>query len=493
MANTALYDGLSQKLRGPVVRPGDDEYDQYRRVWNRDVDRYPAAIARCLDEEDVQTAVRFAAEFDVGDVAVRGGGHSYPGLSTCDDGLVIDLGLLQAGRVLADNRVALQGGATLGHLDALTAKIGTAVPAGVEATTGIAGLTLGGGIGSLQRRFGMTCDNLRSVHMVAADGSIVVADDKTEADLMWGLRGGGGNFGVVTEFEFQSHPVGTHISNFYIFPLETLSEFSRFFDEFVTELPKEVAQCGIIPKLTPEMAQTMRGVGSTTMPSGLPTGGQGEFFAVTALWVGDPDAMATVLRPLESWRPIAHISQPITHLEMQSLRPEFGVPQHRYVRGGYLSGVGSGVLEDCAAMVNEGRPEVSSFVFTAMGGAIAEVGEQDTAFNGRSAKYLYAIEASWFDSSERDSTISWVRDAYDAIERHATGGGYINTVTDEGSGDAQGMRGAPPRQERVRRVFGDEKFARLQELKSAWDPGNLFHMNVNIPPASRPAASSRSS
>lgn len=470
-------------MRGPVALPADSDYKKHRRVWNRDVDRYPAAIARCVDEDDVRIAVRFAVDSGVKDVAVRGGGHSYPGLSTCDDGLVIDLGLMRAGHVGDDNRVFLEGGAQLGDLDTLTDQIGTVVPSGVEATTGIAGLTLGGGIGSLQRRFGLTCDNLRSVRMVTADGELVVADDNTEPDLMWGLRGGGGNFGIVTEFEFQSHAVGPYLADFLVFPLHRLTDFSRFFDEFVADLPKEMASCLIIPKLTPDMTQNLRGVGSSTLPTGLPTDAQGEFFGVYSLWTGNPQGLAATINPLEEWGPVSHVSQPTTHLEMQSMVPELGVPQNRYVRGGYLDGVGSGVLLDCAAMVNETKPEMASFVFSALGGAVAELGEADTAFSGRSAKYLYAIEASWDAPSERDSTITWVREAYDAIEQHATGGGYTNTITDEGSADAKGLRATPPREERVQRVFGDEKFARLQGLKSAWDPDNFFHLNVNIPPA----------
>lgn len=477
------YNELRKSFHGQVITPDHADYDRHRRVWNLDVDRRPAAVARCADEHDVQLAVRFAANVGITEVAVRGAGHSYPGLSTCDDGLVIDLSAMRAGRVGDDHRILVEGGAQLGDMDRLTATVGTAVPAGVEATTGVAGLTLGGGVGALQRRFGLTCDNLRAVRMVTPTGEVVCADDESDPELMWGLRGGGGNFGIVTEFELQSHPVGTLTSNFLVFPIDRLAEFGAFFNEYVVDLPRDMSSCGVLPKLAAGAGPRLRGVGTAATPSSQLQDAEGDHFAVTALWVGEPTEVDDVLKPLLDWKPVAHIARPVTHLEMQSARPEFGVPQNRYVRGGYLDDVGAGALLDCAAMVTEFSPPVSEFVFATLGGAVAEVGEDDTAFTGRSAKYLYAIEASWSDPSERESTIAWVREAHDAVERHARGGAYTNIMTDEGSVDVAGVGGIPPREEQVRRTYGAGKYKRLQNLKAAWDPTNLFHLNVNITPA----------
>ncbi|WP_439255850.1 BBE domain-containing protein [Microbacterium sp. A94] len=275
-----------------------------------------------------------------------------------------------------------------------------------------------------------------------------------------------------------------HQSNFVVFPLDKLQDFAPFFDEFIANLPKEVASCRIIPRLTPEREEAMRGVGSASLPVGSEWKAEGEFFAVSALWVGPPEEMAAVLDPLRAWGPVAFITQPIGHLAMQSLRPELSVPQHRYVRGGYLEAVGTGVLLRCAELLNEDKPAVADFVFSSLGGAVNNVAEQDSAFNGRSSAYLFAIEASWKTPSERESTITWVRRAHEIIEQYTSiSAAYTNTVTDEGSPDAQGVGGAPPSLERVRRAYGDEKFARLQSLKGAWDPTNFFHLNLNIPPA----------
>lgn len=480
------WEALGRRMKGELILPGDSTYDEHRRVWNLDVDRFPAAIARCVDEDDVRAAVRFATSMGIDDVAVRGGGHSYPGLSTCDNGLVIDLGLMHAGRIGDKNRVSLQGGALLGHLDKLTAQIGTAVPAGVEATTGVAGLTLGGGVGILKRRFGLTCDSLRAVRIITADGDLVVADDNTEPELMWGLRGGGGNFGIVTEFEFQSHPIGEIQSTMLVYPLDRLAEFAAFFDEYMPSLPNDMSSCTLLPKLEPDVAQIVRGVDAAPIVN-TSSMTPGDYFAVSTVWVGRADKLAEVLAPLEDFKPVGRFVQTFAHLDAQSRYPELGLPQSRYVRGGYLDSVRTGALLAGAEALNEGRPRGIVLQIAAQGGAVSEVGENDSAFSSRAATYMYSIEASWSEPSKREATVGWVREAYDPIERYATGGNYTNIVTDEGSGDTEGIGGLPPRKERVQAVFGDEKLLRLQRLKAAWDPKNTFHLNLNVKPDPAPS------
>jgi hypothetical protein len=430
------------------VLPGDRDYECARRVWNASIDRQPGLIARCLDAADVALAVQFAAANNVL-VAVRGGGHNVAGRGTCDHGLVIDLSPMHAVAVDPEQRlVRVQGGALLADVDAATAVHGLAVPSGVVSKTGMAGLTLGGGTGWLSRKYGLTCDNLLSCDVVTATGQCVKADAETNPDLFWGLRGGGGNFGIATTLVYRAYPVAHVLGGLLIHPRDQAGAVLRHYRDFMMHAPDELtAYAGLL-----------------SMPDGTPVVG------VLACYCGDPDAGQRVLAPLRGFgSPLADMIQVMPFVEFQKLADQNNPDNtHNYWKSVFLNDLYDDAIDCLIAHANRIRSPLSYAIVQVLGGAIAKVGEADTAFAHRQVRYCVGIEAKWHEAVETRKHIAWARSFQDALSLYARPGYLPNFVGDESS-------------DVVREAFG-RNHPRLVDLKSKYDPTNFFSLNLNIPP-----------
>ena len=449
------------ELAGELLRPGDSAFDEARRIWNGSFDRRPALIARCSGEADVAAALQHARANDLA-VAVRSGGHSVAGHSVCDGGIVIDLSPMRRVDVGASARTArVQAGVLLGELDAAAQRFGLAAPAGVVSHTGVAGLTLGGGIGWLTRRFGATVDQLRSARVVTADGRVVTASAHENPDLFWALRGGGGNFGIVTEFEFDLHPVGpTVLAGPVYYALEDGVDVLRRYREVVADAPDElttILQLRKAPPL-PFLPETLHGT---------------PVVAVGACWCGDAEAGERSVQPLrELATPLADLLMPRPFVELQQLN-NGAVPHgwHYYWKSIETPPFSDAVIDTLVEHTARITSPRSYTIIFHLGGALARVPEDATAYPQRDAAFNVNVNAVWLEDDPReDEHVRWTRDFYSALEPHAGGRVYVNFLGDEG-------------QDRVRAAYGDAKYARLAELKRIWDPANVFRLNQNITPA----------
>jgi len=457
-AGATAVDDLRKTFRGEVFAPGSPDYEKHRRVWNGSIDRRPAIVARCSGVADVLAAVRFARERGLL-VAVRGGGHSFPGLSTCDDGILIDLAPMKGIRVDPAKRTArVQAGVLLGELDRETQAFGLAVPAGIVTHTGLAGLTLGGGIGWIMRKFGLTIDNLLSVDLVAANGEFVTASEHENADLFWGVRGGGGNFGIVTEFEFRLHPLGPQVMAGPVFWLMSdADKVLRFYRDWIAGVPDEVMTIVVqrrapaLPVVPPDL------VGKHVI-------------AVAACYAGPVEDGERILRPLKEFgSPVLDLCQPKPFLAHQSMfDPSFRHGCWYYVRSCDVAGLEDGVID---AIVEHGRRIVSpitSLALWQMGGAVARFGDEETAFHGRTAGFTFNINGNSETSEGFESEREWARAYWSALQPYHTSV-YVNFLMEEG-------------EDRVRQAYGGAKYDRLQALKRKYDPTNFYRMNQNIRP-----------
>jgi FAD binding domain-containing protein/berberine-like enzyme len=450
---------LGRSFRGTLVRPGDPAYDASRKVWNGSIDRSPALIARCAGVADVIAAVRLARRTGV-DVAIRGGGHSFPGLSVADGALVVDLSPMRGIRVDPQARTArAQAGVLLGELDRETQEFGLAVPAGIVTHTGVAGLTLGGGIGWLMRKFGLTVDQLLSVDLVTADGELVKASADENADLFWGIRGAGANFGVVTDFEFRLNPLGPLVlAGPVIWPMEKSPEVLRFYRDWVADAPDELMTIVVHRKAPP-------------LPF-VPEELHGEpVVMVVCCWAGDVEDGRAFVRPLKAFSsPVVDLCEPKPFVAHQAMfDPSF--PHHRwyYFKSCDVAELTDEVIDITVEHSSRIVSPLTAFPIWQMGGAVARTGESETAFGGRGAAFTYNIGACTEAEEGFEAEREWVRGFWSALEPYHQGV-YVNFLGDEGA-------------ERVRGSYGEEKYARLQELKRRYDPENVFRINQNIPPA----------
>jgi FAD/FMN-containing dehydrogenase len=445
----APYDAEAD-LPGTVIRPGDARYDEARRVWNGMIDRRPAAIVQCRDAEEVRAAVLAARAREL-PIAVRGGGHNAAGLALCDGGLVIDLSPMRAVSVDPEARTArVEGGATWAELDAATQVHGLATTGGVVSTTGVAGLTLGGGIGWLMRRQGLACDNLVEAEVVTADGHLVRASERERPDLFWGLRGGGGNFGIVTAFTFRLLPLDGVVSGMLVHPLARAKDVLRFYREFTRTAPDTLTVFAAL----------------MTSPEGA------KICAVVPGWSGPADEAADVLAPLRAFGPpLADLVAPMPYVQQQHMLDEGFPPGLQvYWRGEFLRDLSDDAIDTLVDHFAEAGSPLSALVIEQMGGAVARVPRDATAFPNRDAAFNLAMIGRWIDPAERDTHVRWVRGVHDAIRPHALGA-YVNYLGVEEADD------------RVRGAYGPEHYARLVALKSVWDPANVFRYNQNVAPS----------
>jgi UDP-N-acetylenolpyruvoylglucosamine reductase len=439
---------LQSRLRGELVRPGDAEFDAARKVWNASIDKTPALIARCAGVGDVIDAVDFARRHDLL-VAVRGGGHNVSGNAVCDRGIVIDLSRMKGVRVDPGRRtVRAEGGVTWRELNRETQAFGLATTGGVVSTTGIAGLTLGGGVGWLVRKHGLACDNLLSADVVLADGRLVVASAQENEDLFWALRGAGANFGVVTSMKFQLHPVGQVLGGMILHLQAQAREVLTFYRDFLRTAPDEVtAYAGLL-----------------TAPDGTPMVG------VLACYSGPLETGEAVLRPLREFgTPVADLIQPMPYAQMNTLLDASYPPgMQNYWKAEFLDDLTDdaiAVLVDQAAKMTSPR---SAILLEYYGGAAGQVDESATAFPHRQAQYDLAVMAQWTDPTESDRHVAWARETWEAAQPFASGRVYVNTLGVEG-------------EDRVREAYG-KNYDRLVDLKNTYDPKNFFSLNQNIKP-----------
>jgi FAD/FMN-containing dehydrogenase len=447
---------------GELIEPQSGaSYEEARRVWSGSIDRRPAAVARCRDAEDVAAAVTATVELGL-PLAVRGGGHSMAGHSTCDDGIVVDLSPMRSVRVdPVARRARVAGGALLGDLDRATQEHGLAVPAGQVSHTGVAGLTLGGGVGYLMRKHGLTVDSLRAASLVTAGGEQVRASEEENPDLFWALRGGGGNFGVVTEFDFDLHEVGPIIhAGVLVYPFERAGEIMRASRALMADAPDELTIHELLIRLPHH----------EPFPPALQ--GQAVVMLVIA-HVGDEAQAQADVQPLRALGPVFDLCGPMPFLALQTMidddtRHGLG----HYSKAQWLAGYEDGLID---ALVErfEHAPSPQSHVITArMGGAIERVPAEATAFAHRDAANLLWVIGLWEDAAEPiDAHRDWVNGVIDAARPYGSGGAYVNSLAEDA--------GAEP----VRSAYGEATFSRLREVKRRWDPGNAFRLNANIPPA----------
>ncbi len=451
---------LESAFRGELVRPDDAAYDEQRKVWNGSIDRRPALVARCTGVADVIAAVNFSRNGGL-DTAVRSGGHSFPGLSVCDGGVVIDLGAMKAIRVDPEARTAnVQAGVLWGDLDRETQAFGLATTGGIVTHTGVAGLTLGGGIGWLQRKYGLTIDRLISADVVTASGELVKASATENADLFWGLRGAGGNFGIVTEFEFQLDPVGpTVLAGPIFWPIEDSPDVLRFYRDWIADAPDELMTIVVHRKAPPLDFVPKELHGRLVV-------------AVICCWAGSVEDGEKAVRPMREFRsPVLDLCQPKRYVDHQAMfDPSFPHGWHYYMRACDVDELSDEVIDITVEHASRIQSPQGTFpIWQIGGGAITRVDDDATAFNGRGAGHTYNLTAVTVTEDGFDAEREWARDFWSALEPHQTSV-YVNFLMDEG-------------EERIRQAYGPAKYDRLKALKRHWDPENFFRLNQNIPPA----------
>jgi FAD/FMN-containing dehydrogenase len=438
-------------LRGQVIYPGDAHFDAARTVFNGMIDQWPLAVVRCADAFDVVRCIDFARRHGL-PLTVRGGGHSVAGSAVRDNALMLDLSGMKAIQVDPVTKTVLaEPGVTLGEFDRATQEFGLATTLGVVSTTGIAGLTLGGGLGWLNACYGLACDNLISAEVAVADGQLLRASEQQNEDLFWGLRGGGGNFGVVTAFEYKLHPVGHILAGGLSYPLDVSLRVLRFYDEFVKMAPDELATA----------------VSLARTPSGQP------ILSIGVCYCGPVDEGEKVLRPLRTFQPAVDDSiQPMPYAMLQSSR-DAGFPFGRlhYWRSAWLRHLSGDAIETLAEFLPQMPSSFSAVGLQRMSGVASRVPPGATAFAHRAAQYDFLVLSQWSDATDSARNIEWTMALFDAMHPYLEKSVYVNNLGDEGP-------------ERIRAAYG-ENYSRLVAVKRVFDPGNLFRANHNIDPAVR--------
>ena len=449
---------LATQVKGRVVSQSDADYLDAAAVWNGCVRSRPGVVVRCESTDDVAATVSFATEHRLL-LAVRGGGHSVAGFSTCEGGVVVDLSPMRSVTVDASESVArAQGGCTWEHYDAATAVHGLASTGGLVSTTGIGGLTLGGGIGWLMRKHGLACDNMLGAEVVTASGTVVRATDSHNPDLLWGLRGGGGNFGIVTEFEYRLHPVDDVVAGLVLFPHARIAEVARFYRDYVDDLPDEFTTMLVVLTAPTEdfVPAELRGR---------------QAVGVVGCHCGNQTAAETALAPLRRLGPAVDLFDVVPYPTLQSMF-DADVPagDRYYFTGGFLPACTDNACDVIIEHMARRPSSRSEFDLHHMGGAVARVRPADTAFADRSSAFMYNILAIWSDPADDAANQAWARGFATALDQFAGDRAYVGFLSD------------PQPEPGMRRVYGEQRYARLREIKQKYDPDNVFRLNHNIVP-----------
>jgi FAD binding domain/Berberine and berberine like len=449
----SVISDLKASLRGPLLCPGEAGYEETREIWNGMIDRRPATIARCHGVADIISSVNFARKHKLL-VSVRGGGHNVAGNAVCDGGLMIDLSGMRSIRVDPVQRTArAEAGATWGEFDRETQAFGLATPGGQISTTGVAGLTLGGGWGHLTRRYGLVSDNLTSADLVTAGGEFLTVSGANNPDLFWGLRGGGGNFGVVTSLEYRLHPVGPVLAGVVAYPMAQAREALRLFRDLTTDAPDELASDIVL----------------ITMPDGTPVVG------MVVCYTGPSEHGERLLKPLKTFSPVVMDTiGPMPYTQAQKLVDDF-YPKglQNYWKSSFLGQISDNAIDTMVRFcANRPSPMCHGLIEHQLGGAVSRIGHDETAFNHRSVEYSFMSIGQCADASEAETCIRWAREFWEAMQPYSTGGVYVNYLgreVDEGD-------------DRVKAAYGTEKYQKLVALKQKYDPTNMFRLNQNIRP-----------
>jgi FAD/FMN-containing dehydrogenase len=453
-----LLDEFTANFAGEVIVPGDPAYDDVRRIWNAVIDRRPGLIARCTSPEHVVEAVKFAGKHQLL-VSIRGGGHNIAGNAVCDDGLMIDLSLMKSVQVdVSSSRATVEPGCTLADFDAVAQAHGLATPLGINSTTGVAGLTLGGGFGWLSRKYGMTIDNLLAADVVTADGCLVRASETENADLFWGLRGGGGNFGIVTRFEFQLHPVGPNVlSGLIAFPFAQAKSVLTQFARFTETMPDELNVWMVTRKAPP-------------LPF-LPEAVHGKEIVVLALcYAGDPGVGEKLIAPLREFATVLgeHVGVQPYAAWQQAFDPLLTPGARNYWKSHNFVQLGDGAIDTIVDYAGKlPSPQCEIFIGT-IGGQTARVTAEAMAYSSRDANYVMNVHGRWESADDDQRCIAWAREFFVKAQPFASAGAYINFLTQEES-------------DRIAFAYG-ATYQRLLQVKRKYDPNNLFRMNQNIKP-----------
>jgi FAD/FMN-containing dehydrogenase len=448
---------FESRLRGQLIRPGDADYEPARKVYNGMIDRRPGLIARARDVADVISSVNFARDNDL-TVAIRGGGHNAGGLGICDDCLVIDLSPMRGVRVdPAARTVRVEGGATWGDVDHATHAFGLATPSGIISTTGVGGLSLGGGIGHLTRKAGLTVDNILAADMVLADGRLVTASAEQNQDLFWAIRGGGGNFGVVTSFLFRLHPIHTVYAGPILWPLESAGEVMRFYREFITSAPDDINGFFLF-LVVPPGPPFPEHLHNKTM------------CGVMWYYAGALDKAEAAFKPIRQFgRPALDLVGPLPHPAVQGMfDPLYPPGLQWYWKADFVKELSDEAIALHLKYGSQLPSVLSSMHLYPINGAAHRVGENDTAFSYRDANWASVIVGVDANPANMERIIPWAKDYWSALHPHSAGGAYVNFMMEEG-------------QERVQASYRDN-YQRLVAVKNKYDPGNFFHVNQNIKP-----------
>lgn len=451
----SIIEAFDSQLRGNLVRPSDASYNERRKVYNGMIDKYPGLIAMCLDVADVMASVNFGRENNLL-IAVRGGGHNGGGLGICDDGMVIDLSGLKFIRIdTSNNTVRVGGGNLWGEVDHATHPFGLAVPAGIVSTTGVGGLTLGGGVGHLSRKYGLTIDNLLEADMVLADGSFVTVNKKQHPDLFWAIRGGGGNFGIVTSFKFQAHPVKNVFGGPTLWPIVRTEEIMKWYHELIENAPDDlngfIATMEIPGPPFPEFLHNK------------------QFCGIVWCYTGDLDTAKEVFKPILEMKPVFEHLGNMPYPSIQSMFDGlFPHGMQWYWRADFFTELGPEIRKQHLKFGSSIPTPLSQMHLYPISGKAARVSSEDTPWAYRDAKYAGVIVGVSSEPKNADKITSWCKDYWEALHPYSSGGAYSNFMMDEG-------------QERVKASYKGN-YDRLSKTKKQYDPDNLFRVNQNIKP-----------
>lgn len=453
--DNSLVEAFKNQIRGELIFPQDTTYEESRKIYNAMIDKHPGMLVMCADVADVIYAVNFGRENNLL-IAVRGGGHNGGGLGLCDEGMVIDLSGLKFVQVdTKDNTVTVGGGNLWGEVDHATHAFGLAVPAGIISSTGVGGLTLGGGVGYLSRMYGLTIDNLLEADMVLADGSFVTVNEKQNSDLFWAIRGGGGNFGIVTSFKFQAHPVKNIIGGPSLWPIERIEEVMEWYHDFLNNAPDELN--GFIatmvipgPPFPEELHNKM-------------------FCGIVWSYLGDPAKQEEVFKPVMDMEPVFHHVGEMPYPAIQTMFDGMLPPGLQwYWRADYFDALGPEVRAKHLEFGSKIPTPLSQMHLYPISGAAARIGKEETPWAHRDAKYAGVIVGVDPDPANADKITDWCKDYWEALHPYSTGGAYLNFIMDEG-------------QERIKASY-KHNYDRLSSIKKQYDPENLFRVNQNIKP-----------